>query len=68
MKDFLSDREHSALPKGHGIAFSLILDTRDIMTCKKNMVDAEMKMHHFNHEYDDLLRQARTSVKSKNMT
>jgi hypothetical protein len=27
------------------------------------MMDAELKMHHFNHEYDDLQRQARTSVK-----
>ncbi len=35
MKDFLSDRKHSALPKGHGISFSLILDTWDIMTCTK---------------------------------
>ena len=37
MKDFLSDREHSALPKGHGISFSLILDTGDIMTCTKRL-------------------------------
>jgi hypothetical protein len=31
-------------------------------------MDAELKMHHFNHEYDDLQRQARTSVKSKKRT